>query len=441
MKIVLYATCCIGIVFSSVASAQVCQASNSTLNGTYGFVANELSLDNTTGTGTTTTGAGGTTGTTTGSTTGTTTTGTTTTGSGTSSSGFSTTTLGELLGGIASNNQLSLAGRLVFDGAGNVSAAPTSASGAAVQVGTYNVNSNCTITVTLKDAFGTNTTSTTLVGIVLGGGSEIDLINTTNQSTTPGNTGGTSTGGTSTGGTSTGATSTTSTTQFGSQLAIKLVRILLPYGCSASNLTGLYGFVLTGVSQTASTTTGTGTTTSTGTGTTTSTGTTTGTGTTTLLMGPFHPFTLIGELVFDGQGNIIASQPATAGGSSTSIGSGTSTSGTGTTPSTTQTPVQMALASLQFTGTYTLNSDCSGTLTISNSSATGTTTGTGTTTTTGTGTTTTGMAESFTANFVLTQPDVTVTNGTNLNNYRLAPAIEFTSTGANEIATGYALPE
>jgi len=43
MKIVLYATCCFGIVFSSVASAQVCQASNSTLNGAYGFVANELS--------------------------------------------------------------------------------------------------------------------------------------------------------------------------------------------------------------------------------------------------------------------------------------------------------------------------------------------------------------------------------------------------------------
>ena len=412
MKIVLYATCCFGIVFSSVASAQVCQASNSTLNGAYGFVANELSPGNTTGTGTTTTGTGGATGTTTGSTTG-----TTTTGNGTSSSGFSTTALGQLLGGISSNNQFALAGRLIFDGAGNVSATPTSGLGTGFPVGTYSVNSSCTITVTLQDAFGTNTTSTTLVGIVLGGGSEIDLMTTTNQSTTTGNTGGTSTGTTSTGGTSTGTTSTTSTTQFGSQLAIKLVRVLLPYGCSVSNLTGLYGFVLTGVSQTASTTTGTGT--------------TTGSGTPALLLGPFQPFTLIGNLLFDGQGNIVASQPATAAGSSTSIGSGTSTTGTGTTTSTTQTAVKMALASLQFTGTYTLNSDCSGTLTISNSSATGTTTGT----------TNTGMTESFTASFALTPPKFTVANGTNLNYYRSAPALEFTSTGANEIATGYALPE
>ena len=423
MKIVLYAVCCFGLA-GSVASAQVCQATNASLNGAYGFVANQLSLGTAiSGTGTTT-GTGG----------------TTTTGTTTSSSGFSTTVLGQLLGGIAANNQFTLAGRLIFDGAGHIDAQSTTGLGSPTQVGTYNVNPNCTITVTLMDAFGTNTATTTFAGVVLGGGSEIDLEPASSSTTT--------TGTTSTGGT------TTTATQFGSGLTIKLIRILLPYGCSDSNLTGLYGFVLTGVTSQNFTTTPTGTGTTTGAGTTSGTGTTTGVGSTatvTTLTGPYQPFTLIGTLLFDGAGHIVATQPAL----NTSAATTGTTTGTTTTSnaSITVTPLQISLAGLQYTGTYTVNSDCSGTLTLTNTtsfaastsasgSSPGTTTGTGTGTT-GTGTTSaaTPTTESFTASFVLTQPNVTVANGTNLNNYRLAPELEFTTSGSSEIASGYALPE
>jgi hypothetical protein len=166
-----------------------------------------------------------------------------------------------------------------------------------------------------------------------------------------------------------------------------------------------------------------------------------------------QPFTLIGSLVFDGNGNIVPNL------ASPSLTSTTTTGSTGTASSSNTSAVQSAYAMLRYGGTYTVNSDCSGTMTISNSAAvsalsgsstsmtgTGTTAGTGTTTDTGTGTTgttstTSVTPESFTANFVLTQPDVTVANGTNLNNYRLAPGIEFVSSSTAESASGYASPE
>src|ERR1700685_3236704 len=154
MKMDCKTTLCLAALglLSPLAQGQFCTLTNSSLTGSYGYVANEA------GAVVTTTG---------------TTTGTTTTGS-SSTSSYSTTNLGGLLGGISAGNQLALSGVLVFDGAGNISAA-SSPGGAAVHVGTYNVNSDCSVSVSLTDAFGTVTTATKFAGVVLGGGEEIDL--------------------------------------------------------------------------------------------------------------------------------------------------------------------------------------------------------------------------------------------------------------------------
>src|SRR5580704_5970424 len=153
------------LMVSPLARAQFCGLSNASLTGSYGYVASEA------GTVTTTTSGTGTTGTTTTGTTGTTGTTTTSTGANT----YSNTNIGQLLGGIAAGNQFAFSGVLTFDGAGNItsSAAPTGT--AVATIGTYNVNSDCSVSVSLMDAFGSNTTATKLVGVILGRGAEIDL--------------------------------------------------------------------------------------------------------------------------------------------------------------------------------------------------------------------------------------------------------------------------
>ena len=136
-------------------AAQVCQVGNFNITGPYGFVASQpTSINNpTSSTG----------GATTGTSTGTSGTGTSGTGS-TTTTGYSSTAIGGLLGGIGAGNQFNLAGVLYFDGAGNITASSSTSGTAIVSVGTYNVNPDCSITVTLMDAFGTNTTRMTLVG-------------------------------------------------------------------------------------------------------------------------------------------------------------------------------------------------------------------------------------------------------------------------------------
>jgi hypothetical protein len=388
MKIDCKTTLCLAALglLSPLARAQFCNLTNSSLTGAYGYVANEAgAVVTTTGTSSTTS-------------TGTTGTGTTTTTTTTTSSGYSSTNLGALLGGISASNQLALSGVLVFDGAGNVSAASTPG-GAAVHVGTYNVNSDCSVSVSLTDVFGTITSATKFAGIVLGGGQEIDLTSQTSLqsysktgTTTTG--GGTSIG---TGTTSTGTTTSTSTTSTGG-LNMRLVRVFLNNGCSDSNLNGLYGFVLNPQSaqvQNSSTTTGT----TTGTGTGTGTGTT-GTGTTATTTS--SPFALIGYVDFNGAGKIVA------------IPSNSSASSNATTTT---------FSALQYIGTYTVNMDCSGTLTISNSdlpssTSTGTTTGTS-------------AGSSLTINFVITPPSLQA--GSNQ-----APGLDLSYSLGDASGTGYA---
>jgi hypothetical protein len=171
---------------------------------------------------------------------------------------YSNTSIGKLVGSINGGGAFSLAGVLYFDGAGNISVAATSSPlGASANVGTYTVNTDCTINVTLSDVFNTATSGpgvttatlgkASLIGMVLGGGSEIDL--SLAQGSTPLVTG-----------------------EFASRLDVQLIRTFT-YGCGVSNLTGAYGLVGTGYVMTSASVQ--------------------------------QPATLFARLRFDGNGNVI----------------------------------------------------------------------------------------------------------------------------------------
>lgn len=267
------------LMANQLAHAQYCQVTNSSLNGPYGYVASELGTVVTTSTGTSTN-----------------------TGS-SSTNAYSGSNLGQLLAGISAGNQFGYSGALTLDGLGTVYASSAPMGSAIAQVGTYNVNSDCSVSITLMDPFGTNTSSTQLAGIVLGRGAEIDLVS-------PG---------------SLQPPSGASTSTFpGSGLAIKLVRALYKNGCSVSNLTGLYAFVVNPTAITLPAVNGSGTASTTGS----------------------LPKSILGYVDFDGTGNIIA-LPST--------GASAPTSGVST------------FATLAYTGTYMVNMDCSATMVINNS--------------------------------------------------------------------------
>lgn len=358
-----------GLLVGQMAQAQTCDAS---VTGIYGYAASQggtVATPTSTTTGTTGTGTTGTTG-------------TGTTGSTTTTS-YSTTNIGLLLGGIAAGDQFAYSGVLSFDGAGSIFATAAPTGTAVAKVGTYTINSDCSLSVSLMDPFGGNTSTTQLVGIVLGRGTEIDLMSAASfQSTT---------------GTMTTTGTTTSTTT-GTGLVIKLSRLLYHDGCSDSVLKGRYGFVLNPISVQAQTTT---------------------TGTTSTSN---QPSAVIGYIYFDGIGNIV------------------STAGDIAASSTGQT-----YSALQFTGTYSVNPDCTGTMTISNSSSTTSTgtTSTGTTTTstgtTSTGTTTTtstttSTGNSITLTFVLSPPTTSLVGAS-------TPVLNLSYSTADESGSGYALAE
>jgi hypothetical protein len=289
------------------AAQTICTATTASVNGTYGYTATELSLMN----------------------------GLAITPPGTNPQVYSDTPIGSLIGSIHGGNAFWLAGTLTFDGVGNISAASSSSTlGAQTIVGTYTVSSGCVIAINLTDAFNTTPTSatvtaptpgtTSLIGLVLGGGSQIDLSAAQSTTSTNGNTPLVNTG-------------------VASRLIIQLTRGLSSV-CSAATLSGSYGLIGTGfaVVNPSTGTNGTGA---------------TGTGSTNTSTGTEQPATLLSILDFDGNGNVIAQ---TVNGSS-------------------------PLANFQMTGTYIVNLDCSGSMKLTNMAApTGTSTGTGT----GTGTTT-----------------------------------------------------
>jgi mucin-2 len=351
-------SCCFGLLAVPLVQAQVCLLSNANLAGSYGFVASQ----------------GGTTPTTTGTTTAT---------SSSATSGYSTTELGKLLGGIAAGDQFGLSGVLTFDGAGHIDA--ESSTGTSQVVGTYSVNPDCSITVSLSDVFGTNTTPATFVGIILGRGTEIDLTTAANLDSQTAAPATSSTGTTTTG-------TTTTTTSAGQGLTIKLVQLLYRNGCSVATIGGLYGFVLNPDQVQAASTTGTGT--------------TAGTGTTTA--STVQPSAVIGYLYFSGAGSIIA-QPTTAN---------YQTIGT-------------SYASLVFTGTYTVNPDCSGTMSISTSSPS-----------TSSSTSTTAANQTLTINFVISPGTFSGQAGNPNPGVSIGgPVLSLSFSDSNESGWGYAEPE
>jgi hypothetical protein len=209
-----------GAVTSQVASAQTaaaCQTTNSLAIGTYGFVLNAGAFFN----GVTvnppgTTGAvafqalaanpPGTTGSVT----------------------YSSTELGRLLGGLAGVSVGAVTGQLYFDGNGSIFASSTIGGAPSTLVGSYTVNSDCTLTVSLFDAFSTaaHPTPVAFTGFLNGGGTEIDLIPSSQLTTPPG----------------TGAPAPPTS-------IIQLVRVNPQTTCSASTLTGPYALSGTGLTS------------------------------------------------------------------------------------------------------------------------------------------------------------------------------------------------
>jgi len=175
-------------VFVHVASAQTCLNGNSMLNSTYAFFATEAGASSASS------------------------------GSGSSKPSYSNTELGNLLGSIAAASPFSATGVLTFDGAGHVLASAVPQGGLNVIVGSYSINPDCTITISLTDAFGTTTTPQSLMGIVLNAGTEVDL------GPVP-------------------AAAGSASNQSASSLTITLTRPLYPSGCSVSNLSGAYALV------------------------------------------------------------------------------------------------------------------------------------------------------------------------------------------------------
>ncbi|MEO7651357.1 MAG: hypothetical protein ABIZ80_12905, partial [Bryobacteraceae bacterium] len=152
-------------------------------------------------------------------------------------------------------------GRISFDGSGNILASNSATAAMNVKVGSYTVSPDCTLTMSLSDAFakaastggttpGTTTgipLAITLEGILVSNGNEIDAVQTGN---TPGS-------------------------------VVTLRRTTSFNACTNSSLNGTYGFVAQGVeTQTSESTGGT--------------------------LPSLSPFTLIGRLNANGAGSFVA---------------------------------------------------------------------------------------------------------------------------------------
>ncbi len=181
----------------------------------------------------------------------------------------SNTPLGQLIGGMSGTLPFAVVGRIVADGAGNLLAA-SSPTGALTSVGTYTVNSDCSVSMTLNDVFiGMPVTAPGTAG-----SSSSSTGNSSSSST--GSSTGTSTGTGTTSGSTTTATPATLTVQgmvlnSGAEIdltqtaasntgaVIMLRRTLQFSGCTESNVSGVFGLVLqwSTSSTTSSTTTGT----------------------------------------------------------------------------------------------------------------------------------------------------------------------------------------
>ena len=240
----------------------------------------------------------------------------------------SNTPLGTLLSDINGMAIFGTVGRITADGAGNLFATPGPNTSAATQVGTYSVNGDCTISVTLTDAFqgmtGTNgtgntggargngtTTSTVppmsanLEGVVLNRGNEIDLVQVV-----------------------TSPSSSSTATPVGANITMR--KMFQATGCTNATLNGGFGMASQAALSSAVVNGGTGTG-NTGTGNSGGTGNTGGTATGGTTSGSQTSFPLVGRFFANGDGTLVS-----IGASST-------------------------LPGRQLIGNYIVNSDCTGT--------------------------------------------------------------------------------
>jgi hypothetical protein len=250
--------------------------------------------------------------------------------------------LGLLLGDVNGTAIFGTVGRITADGAGNLFATPGPNTSAATQVGTYSVNGDCTISVTLTDAFqgmaGTNgtgnttggsggntggtgntggitgngtTTSTVtplsanLEGVVLNRGNEIDLVQVVQSSS-----------------------SSSTATPVGANITLR--KMFQATGCTNATLNGGFGMASQAALSSSVVNGGTGTG-NTGTGNSGGTGNTGGTDTGGTTSASQTSFPLVGRFFANGDGNLV-----TIGASST-------------------------LPGRQLVGNYTVHSDCTGT--------------------------------------------------------------------------------
>src|ERR1700722_2257856 len=295
MKKLLTLSVALSLGATFAVAQQTCTATTASVNGSYTYTATEFPF------GTTAVTPPGTT---------------------TNTQPYSTTQIGTLIQALNGGGVFSSANVLYFDGAGHISVAASSASfmGTTV-VGSYTVNSDCTVNVTLTDVFNTTAVSAgvpatqgtaTLIGLVLGGGTELYLTAPESATSTNGNT-------------------PLVAGEFATRLSIQLIRTPT-YGCTVASLTGSYGLVASGyVALGATTTTGT------------STGTT----------ATLQPVSVFGVVTFDGAGKIL---PQIV-------------------------PSGSPLGSFQYKGTYTVNLNCTGTMTLGPATSASSTTTTTTTTT------------------------------------------------------------
>lgn len=239
---------------------------------------------------------------------------------------YSPTPVGQLLAGVNGSGPFSATGRLFFDGAGNVSTASMPGAANAL-AGTYTVNPDCSVSMSLLDPFGSNrTVKTSLAGVISGRGSAVDLAPAP-VSTAPAT------------GDSGAATPTEPSAPTTSGVSIHLSRVFYASGCSLGNLVGAYAFSANGVATQPGSGSATPDVESARKALAATAVPVEAPGTTGLTV--TGPLTLLGAMRFDGAGNIIPN------------------------PSYAQSP----LSYLQATGSYTLNSDCTGTMTLTNGSA------------------------------------------------------------------------
>jgi hypothetical protein len=145
---------------------------------------------------------------------------------------YSNTELGRLFGGLAGTASGAVSGQFYFDGNGNIFGSSTPGGAPSTLVGSYTVNPDCTVSITLNDAFSaaSHPPSLSFTGFLANGGTEIDIVPSTQL------------------------TSSATGTAAAPTSLVQLMRISTQITCSVSTLTGPYALVGNGFTSANATT-------------------------------------------------------------------------------------------------------------------------------------------------------------------------------------------